>query len=55
LLAETGGFGGWAEEGGKKTDFGEGRVGAGGAVGGEGDAVFGVGADDCGLWMVVLV
>jgi hypothetical protein len=55
LLAETSGFGGWAEEGGKKADFREGRVGPGVTVRSEWNAVLGVGADDCGLWMVLLV
>jgi hypothetical protein len=55
LLAQTGGFSGWAEEGGKQADFDEGRIGARGVVGSEWDAVLGVGADDGGLWMGMLV
>ena len=55
LLAQTSGFGGWAEEGGKKAYLGEGRIGAGGAVRSEWDAVFGVGANDGGLRMIMLV
>lgn len=54
LLAKTSGFGGWAEEGGKKRCFGECRIGAGGAVRSEWDAVFTVGADDGRLCAVVL-
>lgn len=55
LLAKTSGFGGWAEECGQKAEFGEGRVGARGFVRSEWNAVLGVGADDGGLWVIVLV
>ena len=54
-MAKTGGFGGWTEECGQESKFGEGRVGASGFVGSEGDAVLGVGADDGGLWVIALV